>query len=187
MAFKALFVGINKHQDAGVLELTGAVRDAQALHSLFQDTFTDIDARLLVDSEATLDAIRSNLDRTLAAATPDDVVVISFAGHGTEAHQIVAYDTDRDVIGATTLPMEELAAKFRSSSARAILCISTAALAAPHPRACLRAFPCPGPNGTSPPSRVRAGFCWRQPRLPSPHGKSRAQAMAYSPARQSRC
>jgi uncharacterized caspase-like protein len=51
------------------------------------------------------------------------VVVISFAGHGTEAHQIVAYDTDRDAIGSSTLPMEELAAMFRSSRARAILCI----------------------------------------------------------------
>jgi helicase len=123
MAFKALFVGINKHQDPGVLELTGAVRDAQALHALFQDTFSDIDARLLIDSDATLEAILSNLDRTLATSTPDDVVVISFAGHGTEAHQIVAYDTDRNAIGSSTLPMEELATKFRSSPARAILCI----------------------------------------------------------------
>ena len=123
MAFKALFVGINKHQDPGVPELTGAVRDAEALHALFQDTFSDIEARLLTNSTATLEAIRSNLDRTLATSTSDDVVVISFAGHGTEAHQIVAYDTDRDVVGSSTLPMEELATKFRSSAARAILCI----------------------------------------------------------------
>ena len=105
-------------------ELTGAVRDAQALHALFQDTFSDIDAQLLIDSEATLEAIRANLDRTLSTSTDDDVVgIISFAGHGTEAHQIVAYDTDRDEIGSSTLPMEELAAKFKSSRARAILCI----------------------------------------------------------------
>jgi helicase len=123
MAFKAVFVGINRHLDPGVPELTGAVRDAQALHALFQDTFSDIEARLLIDSEATLDAIRANLDRTLSTSTDDDVVVISFAGHGTEAHQIVAYDTDRDEIGSSTLPMEELAAKFKSSRARAILCI----------------------------------------------------------------
>ena len=123
MAFKALFIGINKHQDPGIFELTGAVRDAQALHALFQDTFSDIDARLLTDADATLEAMRSNLDRTLSTSTPDDVVVISFAGHGTEAHQIVAYDTDREAIGSSTLPMEELAEKFRSSAARAILCI----------------------------------------------------------------
>jgi hypothetical protein len=34
-----------------------------------------------------------------------------------------AHDTDRDAIGSSTLPMVELAAKFRSSAARAILCI----------------------------------------------------------------
>lgn len=49
MPFKALFVGINKHQDPGIPELTGAVRDANALHALFQDTFFDVDARLLTD------------------------------------------------------------------------------------------------------------------------------------------
>ena len=32
-----------------------------------------------------------------------------------------AHDTDRDAIGSSTLPMVELAAKFRSSAARAIL------------------------------------------------------------------
>jgi len=108
MAFKALFVGINKHLDPGIPELTGAVRDAQALDALFRDTFSDIDGSLLIDSQATLDAIRQQLDRVLQAATDDDVVVISFAGHGTRAHQIVAYDTDRDLIGSTSLPMEDL-------------------------------------------------------------------------------
>jgi hypothetical protein len=32
MAFKALFVGINKHQDPCVPELTGAVGDAALTH-----------------------------------------------------------------------------------------------------------------------------------------------------------
>jgi hypothetical protein len=54
MAFRAFFVGINKHQDPGVLELTGAARDAQAFQVLFQDTFPDIDARLLVDLSAVI-------------------------------------------------------------------------------------------------------------------------------------
>jgi hypothetical protein len=45
-----------------VPELTGAVGDA-ALHALFQDTFSDIEARLVTDSDATLEAICSNLVR----------------------------------------------------------------------------------------------------------------------------
>jgi hypothetical protein len=66
MAFRALFVGINKHQDPGVLELTGAARDAQAFQALFQDTFTDIDARLLVDLSAVIGDI-NKLDEWLRA------------------------------------------------------------------------------------------------------------------------
>jgi helicase len=80
--FRALFIGVNKHADPGVQELNGAVRDAQGLHALFQDTFTDLDSQLLLDAQATIDAIRAGLDRVLDQATENDVVVISFAGHG---------------------------------------------------------------------------------------------------------
>lgn len=123
MAFKAVFIGVNKHLDPGIPELSGAVRDAQALHALFKDTFPEIDARLLLDSGATLQEIRAGLDHSLSEATEEDVVVVSIAGHGTEGHQIVAYDTDRDEIGSSTLPMDELAERFQKSKARAILCI----------------------------------------------------------------
>src|SRR5579863_1541997 len=123
MAFRAAFIGINRHQDPGVPELTGATRDAAALHALFRDTFSDIDCRLLLDEDATLAKLRGALAHSLGDATEDDVVVLSFAGHGTRGHQIVAYDTDRDSLGDTSLPMEELAASFRASKARAVLCI----------------------------------------------------------------
>jgi helicase len=123
MAFKAVFIGVNKHEDPGIPELTGAVRDAQALWALFQDTFSNLDAQLLTDEDATYHSICQNVDRVLASAAGDDVVVITFAGHGTEGHQLVAYDTDRDDTGGTSISMDELAEKFRTSSARAILCI----------------------------------------------------------------
>lgn len=123
MAFRATFIGINKHFDPGIPELIGASRDAAALHALFVDSFDEIRANLLLDEAATLAAIRGALDDSLAQATEDDVVVLSFAGHGTRGHQVVAYDTDRDSMGDTTLPMEELAERFRSSKARAVLCI----------------------------------------------------------------
>jgi len=54
---------VRRHQQAPgprVTELTGAVGDA-ALHALFQDTFSDIEARLVSDSDATFEAICSNL------------------------------------------------------------------------------------------------------------------------------
>jgi Caspase domain len=91
---------------------TGAARDASALHALFSDTFNDIRSMLLLDEAATVDEIRAALDETLGWASEDDAVVLTFAGHGTPGHQIIAYDTDPDSPGDTTLPMDELAARF---------------------------------------------------------------------------
>lgn len=141
--FRALFIGVNKHADPGVHELTGAVRDAQGLHALFQDTFTDLDSQLLLDAQATIGEIRAGLKRVLDQATENDVVVISFAGHGTKAHQIVAYDTDREDVGSTTLPMDELSKKFRESKARAILCIVDCCFSGAMPARVLEGTPIP--------------------------------------------
>lgn len=123
MAFRTLFIGINKHEDAGIPELTGAARDAQALHALFQDTFAGLDAKLLVDQQATYSAISGAIDNTLLGALEDDVVILSFAGHGTPSHQLVAFDTDRDDISSTAISMYDLAHKFQASRARAVLCV----------------------------------------------------------------
>jgi helicase len=141
MAFRAAFIGINKHSDPGVPELTGASRDASALHALFADTFSDIRAKLLLDETATLDTIRTVLDDVLGQAGEDDVIVLSFAGHGTPGHQIVAYDTDRDSPGDTTLPMDELAARFQASRARAVLCIIDCCFSGAAPARVLEGLP----------------------------------------------
>ncbi|MGY3347175.1 MULTISPECIES: DEAD/DEAH box helicase [unclassified Bradyrhizobium] len=141
MAFLGTFIGINRHEDPGIPELTGATRDASALYALFVDTFSGMKCDLLLDQAATLSGIREVLDRSLAQATADDVVVLSFAGHGTRGHQIVAYDTDRDSPGDTTLPMEELADRFRSTKARAVLCIVDCCFSGATPARVLDATP----------------------------------------------
>ena len=46
MAIKAVFVGINKHLDTTIPELSGARRDATALWALFTDTVEGLSARL---------------------------------------------------------------------------------------------------------------------------------------------
>ena len=53
MALKAVFVGINRHLDPAIPELSGARRDATALWALFSDTIPNLAARLLVDNNAT--------------------------------------------------------------------------------------------------------------------------------------
>src|SRR5215813_1984370 len=93
MAFLATFVGVGKHLDPNIRDLVGCTRDATALHGLFADSLTGSSPKLLVDYEATAANIRAALAETLGAANPDDVVVFSFAGHGSHDHRLTASDT----------------------------------------------------------------------------------------------
>jgi len=119
----ASFIGIDKHQDAEIRDLTGAARDAKAVWALFCDTIPEIAAKLLIDSNATTAAIRQALDETLGTAGPNDTVILSFSGHGTHDHRIVTHDTAIDDLAQTTISMEEIAVRFKSSKAKAVLLI----------------------------------------------------------------
>lgn len=121
MTVKAVFVGINKQLDPTIDELTGAMRDALALWALFTDTLPDLSATLLIDHEATKDAVSQAILQTLTNAANDDVVIISFAGHGSPDGCLAFYDTQRADLAATTLPMAVLADAFKATKARAVL------------------------------------------------------------------
>ena len=123
MALIVRCVGIDRHLDVRVPDLTGATRDATALHTLLADTLPNADAELLTDERATGAAVRRALDETLGAAGPDDDVLITFAGHGTPDHRLVAHDTTPDAYEATTVPMADLAERFRSTRARTAVCV----------------------------------------------------------------
>ncbi len=123
MAFLTAFTGIDQYRDPDVRDLIGCRRDATALWALFSDTITGLGGTLLTDAEATAEQIRRTLDDTLGAAGPEDTVIFSFSGHGTHDHRLVAHDTRPDALVETTIPMAELAARFRESRAKVVLCI----------------------------------------------------------------
>jgi helicase len=123
MRMLGLFIGINKHADVGVRDLAGARKDATALWALFSDSVAGLDAKLLVDEHATAAAILQALDEVLGVAREDDMVVITFAGHGTHNHRLVAHDTSLPSLMATTIAMDDLAERLRRSKAKAILCV----------------------------------------------------------------
>src|SRR6266508_5625128 len=123
MAFLTAFIGIDQYRDPDVRDLIGCRRDATALWALFSDTITGLGGTLLTDAEATAEQIRRTLDDTLGAAGPEDTVIFSFSGHGTHDHRLVAHDTRPDALVETTIPMAELAARFRESRAKVVLCI----------------------------------------------------------------
>lgn len=91
MAFRGLFIGIDRYASPGVNWLSCAGRDARALHALFTDGFGG-ETTLLLDDQATVAEIGRRLD-TLSACDPEDVV-ITFSGHGTNSHELVTHDTE---------------------------------------------------------------------------------------------
>lgn len=92
MAFKGLFIGIDRHASTEINWLSCVSRDAIALHALFTDTLGG-ETTSLTDEQATAAAIEEQF-RQLSSCSADDVVVIAFSGHRTETHEPVGHDTD---------------------------------------------------------------------------------------------
>jgi len=123
MATKAVFIGVNKHVDPNIPELNGAARDATALWALFSDTLPDLVAHLLTDEQATYAAATTALTSILADAKDGDVVILSFAGHGSPDGSLVFYDTESANLSGTALSMAVIADAFKATKARAVLCL----------------------------------------------------------------
>jgi helicase len=121
MAFKGLFIGIDRYASDQIKWLSCARRDAIALHALFTDTLGG-DSILLTDDQATRDGLQKAFE-DLATCEPDDVVVIGFSGHGTSTHELVFYDTDLRDIAGTTISLHELATLFANIPARRLLLV----------------------------------------------------------------
>jgi helicase len=155
MKIHAAFVGVNRHADPSIRELTGAVRDARALWALFGDTMPDISGSLLVDSQATAAAVRHAISVTLEDAEADDVVIFTFAGHGTSNHRLVTYDTDLANLVATSIGMDELAESFQRCNARAIVCVLDCCFSGAAPARVIEGAPIP--RGTADPYETIAG------------------------------
>jgi replicative superfamily II helicase len=121
MAFYGLFIGINRHSSTLINELSFAARDAAALHALFTDTLGGA-TKLIVDGEATRATIIDNLEK-LKSCSADDVVVISFSGHGSPTHQIVTYDADLLDLDGSCISLDLFARALSQIPAKRLICI----------------------------------------------------------------
>jgi replicative superfamily II helicase len=118
--FYGLFIGIDRYESPDIKWLSCARRDARALHALFADTFSG-STQLMVDEQAT----RQNLEnafRALSTCQPDDVVVIAFAGHGTETHELVTYDAKLHDLSNSCVSLQTLTEWFSRIPARNLVC-----------------------------------------------------------------
>lgn len=121
MNFKGVFIGIDWYKFGYIPWLSCAKNDAVAMHALFSDTLGG-DTKLLVDDQATRGEIEKTIQE-LTQCNENDVVVIYFSGHGSETHELVAFDTDKNDLTNTTIPLETLTEWLSQIPAKRVLCI----------------------------------------------------------------
>lgn len=121
MAFRGLFIGIDRCASSGINELTCARRDAVALEALFSDTLGGT-TRVLADGDATRKGIEAAFAE-LTACDAGDTVVIAFSGHGSETHELVTHDTDLIDLPNTAIPLDLLQVWFSRIPAQRLILI----------------------------------------------------------------
>lgn len=123
MAILGLFIGVDRYQDARIPELSGAVRDASALATLFQDALPEMRLTELRNDQATQNAVELALTGHLVQATTEDAIIIFFSGHGTSTHRLVTYDAVKGDLLRTTVDMSLLVDLFKQTQARNVLVV----------------------------------------------------------------
>lgn len=116
-----LYIGIDRYASPDVNWLACARRDALALHALFVDTLGGRQT-LLTDAEAT----RRNIEASITAfeaVAEDDLVVITFSGHGADTHELVAYDAEVSNLAQTGIPLAELESWLQRIPTRRLLLV----------------------------------------------------------------
>jgi TPR repeat protein len=116
----AVIVGLSSYVDPKISPLKYADRDARSVYDFLISEraglggFKKENVRLLVNSAATSRNIRGALREFLKSATADDIVFIYFAGHGAPDPDraadlyLMAYDTKKDSIASTGIPMTDV-------------------------------------------------------------------------------
>jgi len=127
--YKALIIGINDYKGLKIPDLETATNDATALAGVLQDKY-GFEVKLLLDREATKEAIYRELRSMTESTKPNDSILIYFAGHGDLDR---AYDggwwIPADAVGGnpvTYLDNVQVQKAMRSMKARHVLLVSDA-------------------------------------------------------------
>lgn len=117
----AVVIGVSHYSDRSI-NLQYADRDAVAMRDFLQDprggAVPPANMFYRVNEEATSANIRSALFDFLSKPGPDDLVIVYFAGHGTndpkspDNYYLLGYDADPKNLGATAVRMRELQESF---------------------------------------------------------------------------
>lgn len=83
----AVVVGVSKYKDARIPALSVSDKDARSIAEFFKtqkNLFKDIHVSLLVNEDATREALETELYYKIRRAGKDDTVIIFLSGHGTD-------------------------------------------------------------------------------------------------------
>jgi hypothetical protein len=117
----AVIIGVSHYRD-NQINLQFADRDAAAVRDFLEDpkggSVPHSNVFYAVNEQATSANIRSALFDFLTKPGPDDLVIVYFAGHGTndpkspDNYYLLGYDADTQNLGATAVRMRELQDSF---------------------------------------------------------------------------
>lgn len=104
-SFKALVIGVD---DYPFLDpdrvLRGAVADARAIADLLRQKRPDLDLTLLVDGQATRDAVLAGWDTLIASTQSGDEVLFYWSGHGSQVRDLGGDEVEADGWDETLVP-----------------------------------------------------------------------------------
>jgi hypothetical protein len=129
-ARRALLIGIDAYPN--IRQLDGCVNDSRLVRRVLTDRFEFPDASItqLLDGEATRDAILAAFDALAAATGPDDIVVVHYAGHGSQMRDregdepsgfdstLMPFDTGREPHENRDITDDEIHQKLAAIAAR---------------------------------------------------------------------
>ncbi len=130
----ALVIGVGSFKDPNISQLRFTANDARVFADTLRKECRFDDVKTLIDNQAITEDVKDAIDKLAAEATPEDLVVIYIASHGSPGESdkagvsyIVTYDTKVDKLYATAFKMEDLLGdiKRRFSSERIIVFIDT--------------------------------------------------------------
>lgn len=128
---RALVIGVANYENINSLP-EAVLNDARDAASTLQATeycgFPPNQVQILLDDQATLEAIRSGLDRLASTSTEEDTVVVFFSGHGGrlptttgEASALIPVDFQTDSPAGTSLAEVELTTALAAIKAQRLL------------------------------------------------------------------
>jgi len=116
----SLVVGIEEYRDSKIGSVNFAAADAKAMAEALNGIgFATDDQQVLVNTEATLNAVRYHVRSILSSADKDDTVFLFFSGHGFSGGDkayLVVNDSRADDMVGTTVPFYEILAEIEKSA-----------------------------------------------------------------------